>query len=133
MGRAVGLVTRLLATAGAARKDREVLLPMQTLDAHGVAARDVLAGADPAGELSDGVRAAVFDVASRAKEQLATARDLSGDVSEGARGLLLPALAADVVLERLENAQFDPFSPSLLAPSLRADWRLWRAARRGEW
>ena len=69
------------------------------------------------GEVSEGLCDAVLAVASAAKGHLDEARRLAPGVPPEARPLFLGSLAAESYLADLEAANFNPFDPSLAAPT----------------
>ncbi|XP_065857985.1 uncharacterized protein [Euphorbia lathyris] len=83
----------------------------------------------------EGLCNAVFEMASVANVHLQKARELAGTVPAEARAVLLPAIPAQVILDRLSKVQFDVFDPSLergilgippLLYQLKLKWSSWR-------
>lgn len=75
----------------------------------------------------------VRDVAERAREQLAAARDLRAEVPRAALPALLPARLAARYLDRLEKAGFDPFARTAQAHQPGHAWRLLLASLSGRY
>lgn len=101
---------------------RQLYVPLDLLNQHGVRAEDVFAGkATPA------LQAALAALRSHARDELAAARALMRDVPTASLPGLLPAALARPMLDRMERR--DPFAPAPL-PQWRRQWLLWQAARR---
>jgi phytoene synthase len=80
-------------------------------------------------EVTPALRAALAELRAVARHHLAAARQLIGDVPPAVLPALLPAALAHPMLERMEDARYDPFAPRDIAP-WRRQWLIWRAARR---
>ncbi|HEX4552957.1 MAG TPA: phytoene/squalene synthase family protein [Xanthobacteraceae bacterium] len=102
----------------------QLYVPVQTLERHGVARAEVIAGTAGAG-----LRAALAEIASEARERLAQAARHWPSVPPAARPAFLPLAWVAPLLARIERNP-DPFVPIDL-PQWRRQWLLWRAARRG--
>ncbi len=81
----------------------------------------------PAPELAQAARA----IANAARINLEKARALKDKVPRQGIASLLPAVLAEHWLRRLEQSDYDLFSPRLAAPDPWRSLRLWRAARAG--
>jgi 15-cis-phytoene synthase len=101
-----------------------LFLPLDVLERNGVRREELGAGRAP-----PQLRAAVQEIADRAREQLAEARRARDAVTPDARPAFLPLATVAPLLERLARDP-DPFRPAGLAP-WRRQWLMWRAARRG--
>jgi phytoene synthase len=101
---------------------RQLYVPLDLLDRHGARAEDVFAG-----KATPQLRAALAELRSHAREELAVARTLIDAAPAGLLPALLPAATARPMLDRMERR--DPFMPSPL-PQWRRQWLLWRAARK---
>ncbi|OIQ86993.1 All-trans-phytoene synthase [mine drainage metagenome] len=123
-GMAWGLVGLLRALPFQAAQGR-VILPGDLLARHGVAAADLLAG-----RTSPALAALSRDLAQEAAGHLGRARALRAAVPATARPALLQATAADVYLDRLAAAGFDPLSTGWSRPRPRPLLLAWRAWRR---
>ncbi|KAA8895975.1 Squalene/phytoene synthase-domain-containing protein [Sphaerosporella brunnea] len=114
----------LLATSGTGG----VVLPLDVCAEHNLRQEDVLR----MGGNAPGLKDAVFKVATLANDHLITARKMLEDSKgEGkqasAFATFLPAVPTSLYLQRLEKADFDPFSPSLMKRAWTLPWRLYRA------
>lgn len=94
-----------------------LLLPADSLGRHEVDPHDVLAG-----RMTDGLRAAMGDVASAAREHLSAARAASFDTA--LFPALLPASLCDRYLDIIERPGFDPFKDPVEVPAFRRQLRL---------
>lgn len=83
----------------------------------------------------EGLCDAVFEMASVANVHLQKARNLSGTIPAEARPVLLPAVAAQVLLDSLSKVHFDVFDPRLargilgvppLWYQMKLKWHSWR-------
>jgi phytoene synthase len=82
------------------------------------------------GVASPGVRAALAELRSRAREHYDAARKaIPGE--RASQAALLPAALVPLYLDRMERKDYDPFRGVVEAPPWRRQWRLWRAARAG--
>jgi phytoene synthase len=100
---------------------RQLYLPLELLDRHGVGAADVFAGRS-----SPALNAAAADLRSLARRHLAAAADLLRALPEQALPAFLPIAPVRRSLDRMERA--DIFSSKALSP-WRRQWLIWRAAR----
>lgn len=112
---------------------RQLSMPADVAAQHGVVDEAVFR----AGSEAPGMRDAVFAIATRAMDELITARtDLKADGGRVKPGVAVPlflaAVPAERYLQRLEAADFDVFSQELL----KADWklapRIWWAYQSGK-
>ncbi|KAK9470739.1 Squalene/phytoene synthase [Dipodascopsis tothii] len=135
VGKALGIATVLRGLPVFVGRHRQVPLPLDVCLAHGLRHEDVLREAG-AGGVSGATQAAlenvVFDVATHANDHLITARTMLREL--GDRRLtdawfapLLAAVPLALQLERLEAANFDPFSPRLRRREWTLPWRAYRA------
>jgi phytoene synthase len=102
----------------------QLYVPIETLERHGVARAEVIAGTAGAG-----LRAALAEIAGQARERLAQASHHWPSVPLVARPAFLPLAWVAPLLARIERNP-DPFAPIDL-PQWRRQWFLWRATRRG--
>ena len=102
----------------------QLYLPVDILHRHGTGRAEL---SDR--EATPALRAALADLRDIARHHLAAARRLIGDVPPAVLPALLPAALAHPMLERMEDARYDPFAPREIAP-WRRQWLIWRAARR---
>lgn len=124
MGAAWALTGLLRALPYRLRQGRDTL-PDDLRASHGVSDRVLRAF-----RADDAVRAAVEDVAEAAATRLAEARVAIRDLPAGARSPFLLCPLAEIHLNRLRRAGFDPFVPDIAAPAPFATarmawWRLW--------
>ncbi|WP_029011182.1 phytoene/squalene synthase family protein [Azospirillum halopraeferens] len=109
-------------------RQQRVLLPADRMAAHGARARDVLElRATPA------LRPVAQEVAAAARDHLRQARALRRDVPKAAVPALLPAVVADIHLDRLARAGHDVLAPHLLRATPLRHARLAWAALRGRY
>ncbi|PWN50318.1 hypothetical protein IE53DRAFT_297500, partial [Violaceomyces palustris] len=110
---------------------RKLTLPAEFLQRFGVAEEDVFRN----GPNAKGLKDAVFELATRANDYLITSRTLikeefGGKVPEMAVGPLVNAVPARSYLERLESADFDPYSAKVQGRHWKLPWDMWRTSRR---
>lgn len=94
-----------------------LMLPGDILLARNVDPHDVLAG-----HMTDGLRAAIADIAAHAREHLAAARAETLDAS--ILPALLPASLCDRYLALMTAPSFDPFKTPVEVPAFRRQLRL---------
>lgn len=104
---------------------RQLYLPLEVLQCHGAHGEDIAAG-----RATPELHAALAELRSLARQQLAMARDLLPAAPLEVMPALLPVALVRPVLDRMERPGYDPFAP-LELPQWRRQWRLWRAARGG--
>ena len=102
-----------------------ISLPLDLLDRHAVAYDSIRSGTATAP-----LAAAVAEFARPGRARLDEVRRGWACLSPQARPAFLPLAVTDALLARAER-NADPFRPAGLAPWLR-QWRIWRAARRGQ-
>lgn len=103
---------------------RQLFLPLDLLERHGVARQEVEARQGTAGLRS--VLAALRDHARTAYGRF---RSAAPGIPESCAPALLVAALVPQLLDRLDAAAPDPFA-SVEVPQWRRQWALWRAARR---
>jgi len=134
-----------------------VLLPLDIMAGSGVKEEDILRQ----GAKAPGLKDAVFQVATRANDHLITAREMLKSLQQGkeaghdfeyegeeghqyveskgtnqsdleqAFGVLMPAIATKLWLEKLEKHDFDVFQPELRAREWKLPWKAyWAYSRR---
>jgi phytoene synthase len=99
-------------------------LPDELLQRYGARIEDLLAG-----KATTELRASLAELRLRARQHLAAARQLAGDVLPDVAPALLPAALVAPALKRMERRRYNPFRNTDL-PQWRRQWTLWRAARR---
>jgi NADH dehydrogenase [ubiquinone] 1 alpha subcomplex assembly factor 6 len=107
IGKAAGLATLLRHTARHAQKQR-TYLPLDVCQRYNVHPSDVL---NPA--TTEGLRAAVQEVAAVAQEHLNAAKRLASKVPLMAKALLLPSTAAGLYLKSLAASKYDVYDIAL--------------------
>jgi phytoene synthase len=105
---------------------RQLYLPADLMQRHGVAADDVFAGRATAPLL-----ALLAELRRIARDHLAAARRALGTVERDLMPAFLPLALVEPQLARMERPGYDPFKSDVALPPWRSQWALWRAARRG--
>ncbi|KAH0602734.1 uncharacterized protein H6S33_008384 [Morchella sextelata] len=133
IGKAVGIAAILRGMpllafpAGGSAGAGAVVFPLDVCAQHGLRQEDVLRK----GSGAEGLKDAVFAVATRANDHLITARKMLGDAGAEGKGApfgaFLSAVPTALYLERLEGVDFDPFDPSLQKRPWKLPWRAYRA------
>jgi phytoene synthase len=100
---------------------RQLYVPVELLERHGVAPDEIFAGRS-----SIGLRAACVELRELARRYLLSVRDHMPALPPAALPAFLPLALVRPSLDRLDRS--DPFSPAELAP-WRRQWLIWRAAR----
>ena len=133
VGRAMGMVTMLRGIPMTAEAGQRFTLPFWIMSTHGVKREDFLNG----GPSTIIMRDAVLEAATAANNQLLDVKQMQeeNEISSIAASALLPAALAQDFLTRLEDADFDIFSPTLM----RSKWnnvqlmlRLYRLQSKGK-
>ncbi len=100
---------------------RQLYVPVDVLERHGVRLSDVFAG-----RASGGLEAALAELCSLARRHLATAGEQIKAVPREAVPAFLPVAMVRPSLDRLERSS--PFAAKEISP-WRRQWLIWRAAR----
>jgi 15-cis-phytoene synthase len=103
---------------------RQMFVPLELLERHGVARAEVEARGN-----SQGLRAALTELRAHARAAMAQFRDAAGAVPERCAPAFLTIAIVPPLLARLDRAAADPFTP-VEVPQWRRQWAIWRAARR---
>jgi phytoene synthase len=103
---------------------RQLYVPLELLDRHGVEPSDIFAGRS-----SDNLRAAFAELQDVARSHLRLAHDNIAALPQAALPAFLPVALVRPALDRL--AHRDPFMPAEISP-WRRQWLIWRAARNPE-
>lgn len=104
---------------------RRLYLPADAVREAGSTAEEIFAGIP-----SPGIRRVVAEVADWSRHHLNTARMNRGKVPAAALPVLLPSVLAEIHLDRLRRASFNPFDHNLARPAPWRVARLWMHARR---
>lgn len=116
-------VARITATLPRDSARRQMYVPQDMLIQNGGSAEEVFAG-----RLTPAIRATLDQLISGARAQLAMAEALLPQMPAETRRAFLPLALVKRDLERLTDAEHDPFAPRV--PSrLQTLWGLWRASR----
>jgi phytoene synthase len=100
---------------------RQLYVPTEILDRHGVEPRTIFAG-----QSSNGLRAALAELQNLCRRHLAAAHDAMTALPREAVSAFLPVALVRPSLDRMAGG--DPFAPGEISP-LRRQWLIWRAAR----
>ena len=100
---------------------RQLYVPLELLDRHGVEPQDIFAG-----RTSKNLRAVFADLQEVARRRLVAAHQQIATLPDAALPAFLPMAPVRPSLDRL--ARRDPFAPAELSP-WRRQWLIWRAAR----
>jgi|SRR6516164_9039342 len=114
-------LTELLAVLPGDAARRQLYLPLELLDRHGVEAADVFASRS-----SPALNRAAAELRGLARRHLAAAADLLPALPEQALPAFLPIAPVRRSLDRMDRSYI--FSPRALSP-WRRHWLIWRAAR----
>ncbi|KAI8925781.1 isoprenoid synthase domain-containing protein [Entophlyctis helioformis] len=127
IGKAIGICIAIRATPFDVSR-RKFHLPAEVMAQHSVVTEEVFRNG-PSTELTD----AIFTIATRANDQLLTARSFAKDVPKQAVPALLPLIACEHYLKALEKANFNVFDPELQKKSLALPFKLWTSARQSKY
>jgi 15-cis-phytoene synthase len=116
-------IAQVLASLPFDASRRQLFVPQQVLQAHGIGMEEVFAGKQTAK-----LRIALDQLAGEAREHLKTALGLLSSVPPDVRPLFLPLAVVRHDLERMSQTDCDFFTPQP-ASRLRTLWTLWRASR----
>ncbi|KAI8616914.1 isoprenoid synthase domain-containing protein, partial [Chytriomyces sp. MP71] len=132
IGKAVGLTTLLRGTPFHLAH-RTLYFPSELMAKHRLSTEDLFRGNLNPQATSD----VVFEIASLANNHIATARahvkeyKEKGQFPAAAVPALLPAVACDLYLKKLERVNFDLFDKRLLGREWRLLYQLWKRNRAG--
>jgi phytoene synthase len=102
---------------------RQLYVPIEVLERHGARGEDVFAG-----QASAELRTALAEMRLRARWHLAAANDFIAAAPAAIMPALLPIALVPLLLQRMEQRDYDPFA-IVEVPQWRRQWALWRAAR----
>ena len=100
---------------------RQLYIPLDVLERHGVEPHDIFAGRSP-----QNLRAAFAELADIARAHLRTANENIPGLQQAVLPAFLPIALVRPLLDRLAGR--DPFAPAEISP-WRRQWLIWRAAR----
>ncbi|KAJ1658524.1 hypothetical protein IWQ61_002246 [Dispira simplex] len=123
LGKAIGITTLLRATPYNASK-RLVYLPQDILAKHRISEEDLCRQRN-----SQGLSDAVFEISTRAHDQILTAQGHLAELQPAAFTALLVAVPYYHVLKILERCHFDVFSPQLQQTPWQMPYYIWKASR----
>ncbi|HWJ76364.1 MAG TPA: phytoene/squalene synthase family protein [Kaistia sp.] len=119
-------ITGLLRALPWHARRQQLYLPADLMARHGVKADDVFAGrATPA------LMALLAEMRTIARDHLDKARAAIRRLDPALLPAFLPATLVEPTLLRMEKRGYDPFQTDVALPQWQVQWRLWRAARRG--
>ena len=116
-------IAQVLASLPLDASRRQLFVPQQVLQAHGVGMEEIFAGRQTAKLLI-----ALDQLAGEAREHLQTALALLSSVPPDVRPLFLPLAVVRRDIDRMSRTDYDFFAPQP-ASRLRTLWTLWRASR----
>lgn len=117
VGRAIGIVNALRGTPYLLQ-NREVRLPQELLLRHTIDMKDLMALPS-----NESFRDVTFDLATSAYIHIHTAKSIEG-ITRAEANLLLPSVACERYLDKLEANNFDVFNPELVARDTMLPFRL---------
>jgi phytoene synthase len=100
---------------------RQLYVPLELLDRHGVEPQDIFAG-----KSSENLRGALAELQAIARRHLLAAHQQTATLPDATLPAFLPVALVRPSLDRL--ARCDPFAPAELSP-WRRQWLIWRDAR----
>jgi phytoene synthase len=103
---------------------RQMFLPLNLLERHGVRRAEVEARRN-----SQGLRAALAELRGHARAAFGQFRSAAAEIPDRCAPAFLAAAIVPPLLNRLDRAAADPFTPVAL-PQWRRQWAIWRATRR---
>jgi phytoene synthase len=114
-------ITGLLRSLPLHAARRQLYLPLEVLDRHGVKPADIYAG-----RTSPGLNAATGELRDAARRRLAATRQHLSELPREALPAFLPLALVGPALDRVNRS--DALAPAELSP-WRRQWLIWRAAR----
>ncbi|KAJ3260082.1 hypothetical protein HK103_001158 [Boothiomyces macroporosus] len=121
LGKSIGISTILRGVVYQMEK-RRFYLPAEIMAKHGIITEEVFRG-------KEGLHDAVFEIATRANDQLLTARTFK--TPKEANPALLYSIPVEYWLQQLEKCDFHLFDPKLTRKSLVLPYRIFKNARQG--
>jgi phytoene synthase len=102
---------------------RQMFVPLEVLDRHGVQIDEVYAG-----KTSDALKAALAELRRHARRQMAAARAEAGQMPATIMPALLPLAPIGPTLKPMDRRGYEPFDVEPLS-RLKRQWLIWRASR----
>jgi phytoene synthase len=103
----------------------QLYLPADVLERHDAQASDILAARS-----TPALRAALAEMRAFARQNLDTFAARRSALPAAAAPAFLPVALARLYLDRMERADYDPFTTPVEVAQWRRQWTLWRTARR---
>ncbi|HXM31950.1 MAG TPA: phytoene/squalene synthase family protein [Xanthobacteraceae bacterium] len=103
----------------------QVYLPLELLARHGIMRDDIVTGKG-----APGLAAALAEIRGLARGHYDEASRRTTSLPRDAISALLPLELVPLYLDRMEEADYDPFKTPVEVVQWRRQWRLWRASRR---
>ncbi|MGA2127452.1 MAG: phytoene/squalene synthase family protein [Xanthobacteraceae bacterium] len=119
-------ITGLLRAFAFHASRRQLYVPRDILDRHGVGADEVFTGTATAG-----LHLALAELRGHVRRHLAAIGGPLAALPAAAIPALLPVALVPGHLARMERQDYDPFRTPIELPQWRRQWALWRSARRG--
>jgi phytoene synthase len=116
-------VTDILSGLARHAARRQLFIPLEVLDRHGVDREDVFAA-----RAGEPLKAAFAELRRHARRQLAAARTEFADAPAALLPALLPLALIGPTLQPMERRGYEPFDVASMS-LLRRQWLIWRAAR----
>ena len=116
-------LTNVLAGLARQAARRQLYIPLEVLDRHGVDREDIFAG-----RASEPLKAALAELRRHARRQLQAAGNEMADAPAAIWPALLPFALLGPTLRPMERRGYEPFDVAPLS-SLKRQWLIWRASR----
>jgi phytoene synthase len=117
-------ITGLLRSFALHASRGQVYLPLEVLARHGVTRDDIVSG-----KSAVGLPAALAEIRALARSHYQEASRRLASLPRETLPAFLPLELVPLYLDRMEQADYDPFKTPVEIPQWRRQWRLWRAAR----
>lgn len=105
---------------------RQMFVPLEVIERHGVDLNEVYAG-----KTGDALKAALAELRRHARRQMTAARNEAGQVPAAIMPALLPLALIGPTLKPMDRRGYEPFDVDPLS-GLRRQWLIWRASRKPE-
>ena len=103
----------------------QLYLPLELLARYGATRDDVVMGRG-----GPGVKRALADLRSVAREHLAATRALRATIKPAIAPAFLPVAMVEGYLRQMERRDYEPLKTVITLPQWRLQWSLWRASRK---